>query len=103
MGKLNSTSDSIIDPYGGEFPFCFKEFERHSFHTACLTVEGPPSLGNVKKLRWGSSQNKTSSLSQRRYKETSQTSLIVQWIRICLPMQGTRVQPWPEKTSLAMG
>ena len=31
-----------------------------------------------------------------------QTSLVVQWIRICLPMQGTWVRPWSEKIPHAL-
>ena len=33
------------------------------------------------------------------------TSLMVQWLKICLPMQGTQVQfdPWSRKIPYAMG
>ena len=31
------------------------------------------------------------------------TSLVVQWLRICLPMQGTRFDPWSGKIPPALG
>ena len=43
------------------------------------------------------------SLWQILYKSKPRTSLVVQWLRIRLPMRGTRVPPLPRKIPCAAG
>ena len=59
-----------------------------------INVVGTSAYADVKK------QTYTSTLTSDILKKTQRTSLVVQWLRICLPMQGTRVQSlvWEDST-----
>ena len=60
-----------------------------------LTAEGPGSIPGrgtkIPQAVW---------CSQKKKKTNTQASLVAQWLRICLPMQGTRVRAlvWEDPT-----
>ena len=42
-------------------------------------------------------ESMTSVLTLLETEKEMRTSLVVQWLRVCLPMQGTRFKPWSGK------
>ena len=57
-------------------------------------------ISQARVLEWGAiafSHNILNSLFKGLSKMNARTSLVVQWLKICLPMQGTWVWPWTGK------
>ena len=63
----------------------------------------PRRIKNIKKLTYSFSNILMWRDNSNHVKKLFSPSLVVQWIRICLPMQGTQVGSWVQEDSACIG
>ena len=84
---------------------CKGSWLRKEIENGWITSERNKSQGTQeridsnKKLKMGVEENQENDEENENWhkKEANKTSLVISWLRICLPMQGTWFDPWPKK------